>query len=128
MPLSLEWPDWPVSVRSADLVAVAQLEADVERPNLICQWCPKVRALTTLLGFWTHIITTHHTVENYLRLLEIRRTAALWRIYGGSSSDQAMAAKMAKAESDSFCWADVEAWGLRSRQPRRRCLGNTHVI
>jgi len=87
------------------------------RPDLVCQFCPRIKAFATIVGLWSHLFHKHGDIDQSSRLKEIKRTAALWRVYWIKHSDggkgASTLAKLATAESDAFCWKDVLLWKLQ---------------
>ena len=107
-----------VSVSPDDLVKEVLPAKKEGRPDLLCTFCPSIKAYASIMAFWGHLVNKHKDVSPQARLEEIQRTAALWRAYwneysdGGKYSNPTMA-KLLQIEQEGFGWQHVLDWGLR---------------
>ena len=112
---------FPAIIVSPDNLVEEVLPAKKEgRPDLLCAFCPCIKAYASITGFWSHVVNKHKEINDEQRLKEVLRGAALWRQYWDQCSDGGKYANptMAKLEQieqqgESFGWQQVLNWGLR---------------
>ncbi|ETS81475.1 hypothetical protein PFICI_06477 [Pestalotiopsis fici W106-1] len=69
-----------------DRAAVTRLKRKAHKPSLACNLCPRIRGFESVVALWGHIVRKHEDRSDGDKLIEIRRTAELWRSYEESQT------------------------------------------
>lgn len=107
-----------ITIDPDDLVEETLPAKKEGRPDLLCPFCPHIKAYATPTAYWAHLVHKHKDVDDQSRLGEVRRTGRLWREYwdqysdGGKYNNPTMA-KLLQIEGEEFCWQNVLDWNLR---------------
>jgi hypothetical protein len=103
-----------VSLDPAD--TVDPREVNHRKPELVCAFCPRIKAFAGAATYWSHIVCAHEEVDDSRRLAEVCRVAAVWKDYcdsQGSGPAANTAARVAQALGGALTWATVKTWSLR---------------
>lgn len=95
----------------------AVVKGRVPKPPLICSICTRIKAFSSIIHFWSHLVHSHQGEHNVqTKLKEIRRSAELWAIYwtatGYFTAEKPTTRKIQQILSGSITWSDVLAWEL----------------
>ncbi|KAL2075898.1 hypothetical protein VTL71DRAFT_841 [Oculimacula yallundae] len=106
------------SFDTEDLNPSQPIEEDL-KPELVCQLCTKIKAFTSIVAAWSHIVHKHAGGEPEHLTREISRITIKWKEYwarhpnGSGPRNAKTLAMMAEVDGPHFSWDTVLAWNLK---------------
>ena len=102
-------------------VSMCSPKAVIAKPNLICGLCTRIKSFNGVVNLWSHLLRKHtRDRSDEERVVEVRRTARLWREYMGATRSvigraptNRTSAMIAEVLREDFCWEVVAKWDLQ---------------